>query len=63
MKIYNIEKRIAQKNTNKQKKFDEKWKAFEQIFFFLKKKKNDVIPKHMQLFFSQLLHSGWEGGF
>ena len=40
MKIYNIEKDIAQKNTNKQRKFDEKWKAFEQIvFFFLKKRK------------------------
>ena len=64
MKIYNIEKDIAQKNTNKQKMFDEKWKAFEQIvFFFLKKRKNDVIPKHMQLLFSQLIHSGWERGF
>ena len=64
MKIYNIEKDIAQKNTNKQKKFDEKWKAFEQIVLKKKeKKKNDVIPKHMQLFFSQLIHSGWEGGF
>ena len=47
----------------KKKKFDEKWKAFEQIVFKKKKKKNDVIPKHMQLFFSQLIHSGWEGGF
>ena len=61
VKICNIEKDIAQKNTNKQKKFDEKWKAFEQIVF-LKKKKNDIIPKHMQLFFSQLIHCGWEGG-
>ena len=42
----------------KKKKFDEKWKAFEQIVF-----KYDVIPKHMQLFFSQLIHSEWEGGF
>ena len=36
------------------------------LFFKKKKKKNkknDVIPKHMQLFFSQLIHSGWEGGF
>ena len=40
VKIYNIEKGIAQKNTNKQKKFDEKWKAFEQIVFLKKKKKN-----------------------
>ena len=51
MKIYNIEKDIK---TNKQQKF----KKMKQIVFFLKKK-NDVIPKHFQLFFSQLILSGW----
>ena len=42
VKIYNIEKSIAQKNTNKQKKFDEKWKAFEQIVLKKKEKKRKM---------------------
>ena len=33
MKIYKIEKDIAQKDTNTQKKFKENWKAFEKIDF------------------------------